>query len=90
VYFETNPTRVRGAANRLALQTHEAKLLKGMPGTLVTTYQRLLRYHGVDNMSSTGGLVSSSHTEDDIARATSAFGATVRALRDEGLVLSLR
>jgi hypothetical protein len=40
-------------------------------------------------MSSTGGLLSSAHTEADVADATAAFEATVLALREEGLVLPM-
>ena len=69
--------------------TTDAKRLKGMPGPLVAQYQRLLRFHGVDIMSSTGGVVSASHTQDDIAQATSAFKATVHALLQEKLVHTL-
>ena len=89
VYFETDPVRLRRAADRQALRTSDPKLLKGMPGALVTSYQRHLRQRGVDIMSSTGGLVSSAHTEADVAEATAAFEVTVLALRDEGLVLPL-
>ncbi|MDB5384594.1 MAG: Aspartate aminotransferase family protein [Planctomycetaceae bacterium] len=89
VYFETNQERISDAPNRLALRTRDAKLLKGMPGQLITQYQRHLRFRGVDIMSSTGGLLSSVHTEQDIAEATAAFEATVSALIDEGLALRM-
>jgi glutamate-1-semialdehyde 2,1-aminomutase len=90
VYFETDPARLASCRDRRALHTCDAKRLKGMPGALITQYQRHLRYRGVDIMSSTGGVLSSAHTADDIARATTAFEATVQALRDEGLVQTLR
>jgi glutamate-1-semialdehyde aminotransferase len=90
VYFETDPARLRRAADRQALHTTDPKRLKGMPGALVTSYQRHLRHRGVDIMSSTGGLLSSAHNEADIAEATTAFEATVLALREEGLVLTLQ
>ncbi len=86
VYFETNLERIAKAGSRSALQTRDAKLLKGIPGALVTQYQRHLRLRGVDIMSGTGGLLSSTHTEQDVSEATSAFEATVRALVEEGLV----
>ena len=60
-----------------------------MPGELIGEYQRLLRSHGVDVMSSTGGVVSAAHTEADIDEATDAFSKTVSTLRDQGLVLAL-
>lgn len=89
VYFETDPQRIQQAGQRRDLVTREARLLKGMPASLVLQYQRQLRQRGVDIMSSTGGLLSSSHTERDIAEATVAFEGTVQALVEEGLVLTL-
>src|SRR5439155_23166250 len=84
VYFETNPERLAGKTSRSELATSDARLLKGMPGALIQQYQRHLRYRGVDIMSSTGGVLSCAHTEDDIRTATTAFEATVVALRQEG------
>jgi glutamate-1-semialdehyde 2,1-aminomutase len=89
VYFETDRTRLAGKTDRRQLQTSEARLLKGMPGALVTQYQRHLRYLGVDIMSSTGGVLSSAHTEQDVAQASVAFEATVIALLKEGLLLGM-
>ncbi|HUY32665.1 MAG TPA: aspartate aminotransferase family protein [Pirellulales bacterium] len=89
VYFETDRGRVRAAGSRDGLHTREARRLKGMPGDLVTQYQRRLRHHGVDLMSSTGGVLSSTHTEADLAHAAEAFELTVKALLEERLVLDL-
>ena len=74
---------------RVALETTDPDRLKGMPGELITAYQRLLRAHGVDIMSSTGGVTSSAHTDEDLDLATSAFKQTVHALRDAGLIHTL-
>ena len=89
VYFETDHERLGQATTRRDLQTRDAKRLKGMPAALVTQYQRHLRHRGVDIMSSTGGVLSSTHTEEDIILATSAFEATVMALLEEGSLLTL-
>jgi glutamate-1-semialdehyde 2,1-aminomutase len=89
VYFETDPERIRRASTRRDLRTCDGKLLKGMPPTLVTRYQRHLRFRGVDIMSGTGGLLSSAHTEQDVLEATAAFEATVVALLEEGLLRRL-
>ena len=89
VYFETDRARLASSRHRRDLQTTDAKVLKGMPARLVDQYQRHLRYRGVDIMSSTGGILSASHTDQDIVQATAAFEATVAALRLEGLVRSL-
>ncbi len=89
VYFETDARRLAGKASRHELHTSEAGRLKGMPGSLINQYQRHLRYRGVDIMSSTGGVLSCAHTEEDLARATAAFEETVLALRREGLIRTL-
>jgi glutamate-1-semialdehyde 2,1-aminomutase len=89
VYFETNPERLAGKQSRHELATTDAKLLKGMPGSLINQYQRHLRYRGVDIMSSTGGVLSCAHTEEDISTATRAFEETVITLCREGLVRTL-
>ncbi len=89
VYFETDKRRIREATSRQDLHTSDAKRLKGMPLQLVSLYQRLLRYHGVDNMSSTGGVVSAAHTERDIEDSTRAFEMTVLGLREARQVFSL-
>ena len=89
VYFETDPDRIRAVSSRRDLHTSDTKRLKGMPPQLIAHYQRLLRFHGVDNMSSTGGVVSAVHTERDVEDSTCAFEATVLALRNAGLIHSL-
>ena len=90
VYFETDAERIKNAFCRSDLHTTDATRLKGMPGSLIQQYQRLLRHHGVDNMSSTGGVLSAAHTEADIDEATVAFEKTVIALREESLIATLK
>lgn len=89
VFFETDLDRVVQTASRRDLHTTEAARLKGMPGRLITQYQVRMRFGGVDNMSSTGGLTCAAHTSEDIDHATSVFEQTVIALRDEKLILTL-
>lgn len=86
VYFETDPRRAASASSRRDLHTQDANRLKGMPGKLVDQYQRLLRFHGADNMSSTGGVLSSAHTSKDLGDAAAAFEETVKELLEQGLV----
>jgi len=86
VYFETDKDRVAKASTRADLKTRDAKRLKGMPADLIDEYQRNLRFHGVDIMSSTGGAVSSAHDERDIEKATDAFEKTVISLETHGLI----
>ena len=89
VYFETDPDILKNASSRDDLHTTNADRLKGMPGELITAYQLLLRHHGVDMMSSTGGVLSAAHTDDDIEQSTEAFEKTVLALREWGHVSAL-
>ena len=89
VYFETDPQRIADASSRDGLRTTDPKRIKGMPSELITEYQRHLRFHGVDIMSSTGGVVSAAHTEQDVDEATEAFEKTVLALRELGLIKTL-
>ena len=60
-----------------------------MPSRLIAEYQLRMRFGGVDNMSSTGGLTCAAHTPDDIDRATAVFEQTVISLRDDGLIHGL-
>ena len=89
VYFETDQERIRSASTRQDLHTTDAKRLKGMPAALIDQYQRYLRFHGVDLMSSTGGVLSAAHQESDIDQATGAFEKTVLALREERSICTL-
>lgn len=89
VYFETDVERVKSATQRAQLATVDGTRLKGIPGGLISEYQRRLREHGVDVMSGTGGVLSSVHTDSDLDQATAAFERTVVSLRDDGLLLAL-
>lgn len=80
---------MRRARSRRDLYTTDAARLKGMPGQLIAMYHRRMRFGGVDNMSSTGGVTCSAHSPDDIDRATAVFEQTVFLLRDESMILSL-
>ena len=60
-----------------------------MPAELIDSYTRHLRQRGVDIMSSTGGVLSAAHTEDDIQQATVAFEETISALLDEELIVTM-
>lgn len=90
VYFETDVHRVRSARSRADLATRDPRRLKGMPAELVAEYQRQLRFRGVDVMSSTGGVLSAAHTDADLEHAAQAFEATVKVLRERGLVLGMK
>ena len=89
VFFETDAAVAAAAGQRGDLRTSDPSKLKGMPGELINSYQRRLRHNGVDNMSSTGGVVSSAHSDRDLEEATAAFEKTVLALAAEKLILRL-
>lgn len=89
VYFETDRERIAAAASRADLRTADSRRLKGMPGDLVSGYQRHLRHRGVDVMSSTGGVLSSAHTDADLEWATAAFEDSILALSHEGRLARL-
>jgi glutamate-1-semialdehyde aminotransferase len=50
---------------------------------LVAPLKRALLNHGVDLMT-TGGMLSSAHTDEDIERTVDAFRAAAEDLRAEG------
>ena len=59
----------------------------GMSGNDGAGLRRALHSHGVHIMTS-GGLVSSAHTDEDIDRTVEAFESSVRDLEADGLVRS--
>jgi glutamate-1-semialdehyde 2,1-aminomutase len=84
VYMEEHPGN--GVNSREALQTLDAARLKGIPGRVVSAFQRNLQIRGVDLMSYTGGVTSSAHTEADIQVTVEAFEDTMRTLLHEQIV----
>jgi len=89
IYFETEPERLALATSRDDVRTSDAGRLKGMPGSLVTRYQQLVRSEGVDYVSSTGGVTSPAHTDVDLDWMERAFDVAVSGLLDEGLIATL-
>ena len=89
IYFETDEEAVGRATRRRDLETTDPDKLKGMPGNLIDAYQRQIRHHGLDNMSSTGGVVSSEHTDEDLEEAAAAFDRSISGLLDQGQILPL-
>jgi glutamate-1-semialdehyde aminotransferase len=84
VYMEEHPGS--GARSRAALHTRDAARLKGIPGRVVSAFQRNLQVRGVDLLSYTGGVTSSAHTEADIEQTLVAFEDTMRTLVREQIV----
>jgi glutamate-1-semialdehyde 2,1-aminomutase len=67
----------------------DAATLKGIPGPVVTAFQRALQVRGLELLSYTGGVTSSAHTEADVEQTVAAFGEAFAALLDEGIVARL-
>jgi glutamate-1-semialdehyde 2,1-aminomutase len=84
VYLEAGPGS--GAKSRAALHTLDAARLKGIPGRVVSAFQRNLQIRGLDLLSYTGGVTSSAHTQADIEQSLGAFEETMRTLVSEGIV----
>jgi glutamate-1-semialdehyde 2,1-aminomutase len=87
VYLQAYPGS--GAKSRTELHTTDARTLKGIPGHVVTAFQRNLNIRGVDLMSYTGGVTSAAHTEEDIRQTLAAFHETIRALLAEKIIARL-
>jgi glutamate-1-semialdehyde 2,1-aminomutase len=64
----------------------DAAALKGIPGPVVTAYQRALQVRGLELLSYTGGVTSSAPTEADAEQSVAAFGEAFGALLDEGVL----
>ncbi len=72
--------------SRAALMTGDPAKLKGIPGRVVTAFQKNLQIRGMDLLSYTGGVTSSAHTEADIQQALEGFRDTMRVLIEENIV----
>jgi len=88
VFMEEAPGS--GATSRGALHTLDAARLKGIPGRVVTAFQRNLQVRGVDLLSYTGGVTSSAHTEADVEQTLAAFAETMQTLLREEIVARVR
>lgn len=78
-----------GAADRQAIRTQDPARLKGIPGNVVTAYQKNLHIRGVNLLSYTGGVTSAAHTEADIHETLNVFQDTIRVLVKEKIVARL-
>ena len=84
VYLEAHPGS--GATSREALRTNDANTLKGIPGRVITAFQRNLQIRGVDLLSYNGGVTSAAHTEQDIQQTLRAFDETIKVLVEEKII----
>ena len=84
VYLEAHPGS--GAPNRAAVRTTDATRLKGIPGTVITAFQKNLQIRGVDVLSFMAGVTSSAHSEQDIGETLNVFQDTIRTMVREKII----
>jgi len=87
VYVQAYPGT--GASSLDQVRTSDASTLKSIPAPAVTAFQRHLQIRGVDVLSSTGGVTSAAHSDEDIQRTIEIFDDVIRAMVDERLVATL-
>lgn len=87
VYLEAFPGS--GASDRDQLATRDVHVLKGIPAPVVAAFQKMLLARGIDLVSYTGGVTSSAHTDEDIARTLDAFGEVIRSLVREHMIATI-
>jgi glutamate-1-semialdehyde 2,1-aminomutase len=81
----TNPDRLSITAADIEAGKYDHRTLKATKNPTLTTRLRLgMLAHGVEIFGWPGGPTSAVHTDDDLARTTDAFRATLRMLKDEG------
>lgn len=87
VYMEEYPGSKAG--RREALRTGDAAKLKGIPGRVVSAFQKNLQIRGMDLLSYAGGMTSFAHTEADIRQTLDVFRETMQVLIQEKVVARL-
>ncbi len=88
IYLEAFPGS--GASARETLMTRDVNILKGIPASLVATFQKMLLSKGIDLVSYTGGVTSSAHSDEDISSTLDAFGEVIRDLVQKQLIATLK
>ncbi|MBX3061408.1 MAG: aminotransferase class III-fold pyridoxal phosphate-dependent enzyme [Anaerolineae bacterium] len=87
VYLERHPGT--GAATREEIMTGDPVKLKGIPGNVVSGFQKNLQIRGADLLSYTGGVTSAAHTDEDVQRTLTIFNETICVLAEAGIVARL-
>jgi glutamate-1-semialdehyde 2,1-aminomutase len=78
-----------GARTAEDVRTSDAAMLKSIPGSLITAFQRNLQVRGMDLLSYAGGVTSAAHTEGDIDQSIAIFDQAIQVLVDERVVALL-
>ena len=84
VYLEAHPGS--GAKDRAAVRTTDAARLKGIPGSVVSAFQKNLQVRGVDVLSFLAGVTSAAHSEEDIGETLNVFQDTIRTMVREKII----
>ncbi len=87
VYLEAHPGS--GAADRAAVRTTDATRLKGIPGNVITAFQKNFQNRGVEVLSFMAGVTSSAHSEQDIGETLNVFQDTIRTMVREKIIAQL-
>ncbi len=87
VYLEAYPGS--GATDRAEVRTTDAGQLKGIPGNVITAFQKNLQIRGVDVLSFTAGVTSAAHSEEDIGETLNVFQDTIQTLVRERIIARL-
>ena len=87
VYLEAHPGS--GVTDRAAVRTTDAARLKGIPGKVVSAFQKNLQIRGVDVLSFTAGVTSAAHSEEDIGETLNIFQDTIRTLVHDKIIAQL-
>ncbi len=88
VYMEAYPGS--GVSQRQDLITNDATILKGIPKSVVSAFQKTLLGHGIDLLSYTGGATSAAHTDADIDHTLDVFRETIQTLLDDQVIARIK
>ena len=69
------------------LNIENTKVLKGIPKNIVTNFQVRLREKGINLFSYTGGVLSSSHTKEDIDDSLTIFSEVLEDMQKSSLII---
>ena len=87
VYLEAHPGS--GAADRAAVRTTDATRLKGIPGKVITAFQKNFQIRGVEVLSFMAGVTSAAHSKEDIGETLNVFQDTIRTLVHDKIIAQL-
>ena len=85
-FFLQGPNQKEVATDKL-LNIKDTKVLKGIPKEIVTNFQVRLREKGINIFSYTGGVLSSSHTKEDIDDSLTIFSEVLEDMQKSSLII---